>query len=291
MFFKKQICKFTCFLFVCFIFFLERIFIKEWKEVKTYATPSRKGQRKTKMNNVTDAGVPHLALLFPQCQISFIITFLHQLQGQLFINLWQLLSHTKTTRTTHQSQNCKQTVDMQIRTTYFEYFFGLNIDWFSCEDKGSSLDKTTCCVSPACYIIRRVTPYLDLHSLRPGLLNLLADLVFAILLVRERVCHALHLWPRKDGMTIDTKLTHYSTPKRAEFTHAPYDRAWCPWNSRACRLSAGTNRRGEIDLIEIKNKQRKHTDTLNKTVCLTSGAQYCSLRPFGTTWRPLDTAN
>lgn len=111
-----------------FLFFLERIFIKVWKEVKTYATPSPKGQRKTKMNNVIGAGVPHLALLFPQGQISFIITFLHQLQGQLFINLWQLLSHTKTARTTHQSQNWKQTVDMQIRTTYFEYFFGLNID-------------------------------------------------------------------------------------------------------------------------------------------------------------------
>lgn len=43
--------------------------------------------------------------------------------------------------------------------------------------------------------------HLNLHSLGPGLLNLLADLIFAILLVCERICQAFDLQPNQTATT------------------------------------------------------------------------------------------
>jgi len=55
------------------------------------------------------------------------------------------------------------------------------------------------------------TSHLNLHSLSPGLLNLLADLILAILLVCEGIGHAFDLWTNPKSKIVTSKRFWFAT--------------------------------------------------------------------------------
>lgn len=92
---------------------------------------------------------------------------------------------------------------------------------------------------------------LNVHSLSSWLVDLLADLFLAILLVGKGVGHAFDLWARR---THSTLLRSKKTSKRkviGPYDATPCDKAWCPWRIHACRLSAGTSPPGETNLSHL----------------------------------------